>query len=95
VNQYIAQRLRPFVSYYQDDWSEYLAIVDFAFAALPQETTGLSPFFVERGYEPRVSFDWKPEEASDWISRITAKPNKEVSLGTDEARVYTSKLQEI
>ena len=30
VNQYIDQRLRPFVSYYQDDWDELLLIVDFA-----------------------------------------------------------------
>ena len=65
TNQYMAQRLRPFVNYHQDDWSDYLAMVDFAFAALPQETTGASPFFVERGYKPRVSFDWKPPESVD------------------------------
>ncbi|KAJ5396746.1 Retrovirus polyprotein [Penicillium cosmopolitanum] len=29
-NQYMAQRLRPFVNYYQDDWSEYLPMIDFA-----------------------------------------------------------------
>jgi transposase InsO family protein len=49
ANQYMAQRLRPFVSYHQDDWSEYLSMIDFAAAALPQEKTGVSPFFVERG----------------------------------------------
>ncbi|KAK9649268.1 hypothetical protein HCH54_010284 [Aspergillus fumigatus] len=58
MNQYIAQRLRPFVSYYQDDWDEWLPILNFAAAALPSDSTGLSPFLVERGYEPRTSFDW-------------------------------------
>jgi hypothetical protein len=94
VNQYMAQRLRPFVSYYQDDWSEYLSMVDFAFASLPQETTGVSPFFVERGYEPRVSFDWKPAEASDWLSQIIPR-QRTVSSQNGEASEYTSKMQEI
>ena len=34
-------------------------MIDFAAAALPQETTGLSPFRIEFGYEPRTSFDWE------------------------------------
>ena len=28
MNKYIDQRLRPFVSYYQDNWSELLSIID-------------------------------------------------------------------
>ncbi|KAI9034717.1 integrase catalytic domain-containing protein, partial [Aspergillus affinis] len=58
VNQYLAQKLRPFVNYYQDNWSELLPAMDFAYAVLEHESTRLSPFQVERGYEPRVSFDW-------------------------------------
>ncbi|KAI9039180.1 Retrovirus polyprotein [Aspergillus affinis] len=58
VNQYLAQKLRPFVNYYQDNWSELLPAMDFAYAVLEHESTGLSPFQVERDYEPRVSFDW-------------------------------------
>ncbi|KAI9035176.1 uncharacterized protein KD926_004448 [Aspergillus affinis] len=58
VNQYLAQKLRPFVNYYQDNWSELLPVIDFAYAVLEYESTGLSPFQVKRGYEPRVSFDW-------------------------------------
>lgn len=99
ANQYMAQRLRPFVSQYQDDWSEYLPMVDFAAAALPQETTGTSPFFVERGYEPRVSFDWQPPETADWWSQISPRqiPGSDDtdSQQAREARAYTSRLQEI
>jgi transposase InsO family protein len=81
ANQYLSQRLRPYVSYFQDDWSEWLPIIDFAAAVLPQETTGLSPFMIEKGFQPRVSFDWKePEqprrlttneqEGREWVSRM-------------------------
>jgi hypothetical protein len=55
-------RLRPFVNYYQDNWSQLLPLMDHAAAILPHESTGVSPFLVDRGYEPRTSFDWKPVE---------------------------------
>ena len=45
------------MNYYQDNWSELIHIVDLAAAALPYDSTGLSSFMVEIGYEPRTSFD--------------------------------------
>ncbi len=30
MNQYLDQRLRPFVNYYQDNWSEMLPMIDYA-----------------------------------------------------------------
>ncbi len=65
VNQYIKQRLRPFVNYYQDNWDELLPILDFAQATLTHEATGQSPVMTEMGYEPRTSFDWKEPVKAD------------------------------
>lgn len=48
----------PYVDYFQDNWSELLPVMDFATAYLPHDSTGLSPLFVECGYEPRLSIDW-------------------------------------
>jgi hypothetical protein len=59
VNQHIAMRLRPFVNHFQDNWSSLLPILDHAAAILPHESTGVSPFLVSCGYEPRTSFDWR------------------------------------
>jgi len=77
VNQYMAQRLRPFANYHQDDWSEWLPIMDFAAACLPHESIGMAPFYVECGYEPRVSFDWsqptEPQSVKEKISREDAR----------------------
>lgn len=58
ANQFITQRLRPYIDYHQDDWSEWLPIVDLAAASLPSISTRKSPFFIERGHKPRISFDW-------------------------------------
>jgi hypothetical protein len=42
LNQYIDQRLRPFVNHFQDNWSDLLPAMDFAQAILPHESTGLA-----------------------------------------------------
>jgi hypothetical protein len=57
INQYIDQQLRPFVNYYQDNWSELLPIIDYIQATLLYKSTGLLPFQVEFGYKPQMLFD--------------------------------------
>jgi hypothetical protein len=59
IDQYIDQRLHPFVNYYQDDWSELFPIIDYIQATLLYESTSLLPFQVEFGYKLRTLFDWK------------------------------------
>ncbi|KAI0994415.1 hypothetical protein K3495_g13767 [Podosphaera aphanis] len=58
INQIIDQRLRPFVNFHQDDWAELLPALDAAAAAMPNESTGLSPSMIDYGYEMRLEFDW-------------------------------------
>ena len=43
TNQYLDQRLQPFVSYFQDNWSELLPIMDYTQATLPHDLTGYAP----------------------------------------------------
>jgi hypothetical protein len=63
ANQWIDQRLRPFVNAFQDDWSTLIPLVDYAAANLPHDSTGLSSFQVELGYQPRMDIDWnRPPE---------------------------------
>jgi transposase InsO family protein len=58
MNQYIDQRLRPFVNYYQDNWSELIPLMDYAQLTLPHESIGMSPFELNYGYAPSTSYDW-------------------------------------
>ncbi|KAJ5413808.1 gag/polymerase/env polyprotein [Penicillium cosmopolitanum] len=72
ANKQQAQRLRVLVNYQQDNWSEYLPIVDYAAATLPQDSTGQSPFFTEKGFDAKMSFDWitdVPEVITDEAQR--------------------------
>jgi hypothetical protein len=47
------------MSYYQDNWSEWLPIINFTQAVLPYELTRLAPAYVDSGYIPRTLFDWQ------------------------------------
>jgi transposase InsO family protein len=85
VNQYFDQRLRPYVNHYQDDWDDWVAMVDYQQAALWHETTGQSLFLTEKEYEPWTSFDWE--------SRANSSTPKE-KLNREEARAIVTRLHE-
>lgn len=58
MNQYLDQRLRPYVNYYQENWSELLPLMDYAQLILPHSSIGMSPYELLNGRLPRTSFDW-------------------------------------
>ena len=57
ANQEMERHLRTFVNYQQDDWSEKLAMAEFAANNNQSASTKLSPFFATKGFHPRMSFD--------------------------------------
>lgn len=101
MNEYNDHRLRPFVSYYQDDWSDLLPLMDYAQLTLPHSSLGmLSPFEVLYGYAPRTSFDWKDPQprASDMeaLSHRTANDlAQRMSQAVEHARQSIKKAQAV
>lgn len=55
MNQYMKQRLRLFVKFYQDNWSEMSPLLDLAQLLLPYETTKITSLQVCNGFEPLTS----------------------------------------
>ena len=91
VNQYIDQRLRPFISHYQDDWSDLLPCVDWAQATLPHESTGLTPYQIELGHEPRRHWDWNWRDHS---AAVVNTPTPRDQLSIKDARQYAQRAAE-
>jgi len=85
MNQYIDQRLRPFVNYYQNNWSELLPMLDYAQLTLPHESLGMSPFELQNGYLPRTSFDW---------DRPTEPTSARERLNVEEATAYSRRMHD-
>jgi hypothetical protein len=85
MNKYIDQRLRPFVSYYQDNWSDLLPMIDRAQISLPHSAIGMAPYQLLFGSEPRQSWNWN--------SPIPAKSAAD-KLSHHEALALASRMHE-
>lgn len=57
VNQTIELHLRIFCDYLQDDWADLLSVAEFASNATFHSAIGMSPFYANYGYNPRMSID--------------------------------------
>ena len=50
MNQTLEQYLRVYCNYQQDNWSELLPLAEFAYNNTLSATTGITPFFANKGY---------------------------------------------
>ena len=55
MNQTLEQYLRTYCNYQQDNWSDLLPLAEFAYNNAPNATTGVTPFFTNKGYHPNLS----------------------------------------
>ena len=55
TNQTLEQYLRIYCNYQQDNWSDLLPLAEFAYNNAPSATTGVSPFYANKGYHPNLS----------------------------------------
>ena len=44
-----------YCNYQQDNWLDLLPLAEFAYNKAPSATTGVSPFFTNKGYHPNIS----------------------------------------
>ena len=54
-NQTLEQYLRVYCNYQQDNWANLLPLAEFSYNNTPSTTTGVSPFFVNKGYHPNLA----------------------------------------
>ena len=67
INQYLDQRLWPFINYFQNNWSKLLLLMDYAQATLPYNSTGFAPIQLEMGYLLYINFDWERLEGPQTV----------------------------
>jgi transposase InsO family protein len=85
MNRYIDQRLRPFVTYYQDNWSELIPLIDRAQISLPHESIGMAPYQLKFGMEPRNSWDWKTPKATTPLEKLNYADAKKLAQRMEQA----------
>jgi hypothetical protein len=57
INQEVEQYLRIFCNYRQNDWSEWLAMAEFAYNNRQGSSTHETPFYLNYGRHPRMGFE--------------------------------------
>src|SRR5258708_37571531 len=55
INQVLEQYLQAYMNYQQDNWALLLPLAEFTYNNATSATTGISPFFTNKGYHPRLS----------------------------------------
>jgi len=81
MNAVMEQYLRSYMNYLQDDWADWLPIAEFASNNHTTETTAVSQFFANLGYDPRWQFDLLaslPNQAEDQQAHSAAKVLSEI-----------------
>lgn len=57
INAMVEQYLRAFMNFHQNDWPDWLPLAEFALNNTTSETTGISPFFANYGFHPRLGIE--------------------------------------
>jgi hypothetical protein len=80
ANQTFEQYLRMYCSYQQDDWDRLLPFAEFAYNNAPNASTGITPFFANKGYHPSVTIQPEKEVASSYA--------KDFAVNLQELHIY-------
>ena len=85
LNQTLEQYLRGYVNNQQDNWVELLPLAQFAYNSAKSETTQVSPFFANHGYEPEAYKQPRKDETRAQGAMVLANKLQEVhkQLATD------------
>jgi hypothetical protein len=79
MNTIMEQYLQAHVNYLQDDWADSLPLAGFAANNQASETTGTSPFFMNKGFNPRCQFDLMPPATNNINDRWALTISKTLS----------------
>ena len=66
TNQTLEQYIWVYSNYQQDNWLELLLLAEFTYNNAPSATTGISPFFANKGYHPNLMVHPEWDLASSW-----------------------------
>src|SRR2546423_1933136 len=78
LNQTLEQYLRCYVNFEQNNWVTLLPMAQFAYNSHKNETTGLSPFYANYGFEPEAYREALPTERWAQASKISVDKLKSI-----------------
>jgi hypothetical protein len=96
VNQVLEQYLRCFVNYLQYDWCDLLPLAEFTYNNTPHDSTGMTPFFANKGYHPVLNWEFSKipnakvlEVANDWQT-LNDYLKKHLEIAMEQATYFAN-----
>jgi hypothetical protein len=84
------QFLRKYVDFSQEDWEDWLPMAEFSANNLASASTGMSPFFANKGFHPRMSFGPPRPLARDIPKRIREQEEQGNAFATKMEQIMES-----
>ena len=88
VNQNVERYLRSFCSYMQDDWFKWLPMAEFADNNALSSAIFLTPFFMNKSFHSRMSFDPDTIEYGSTRERLQADRAKNISEQMNKTLIF-------
>lgn len=88
ANQDIKRGLRTYCNYMQDDWARWIPMVEFSDNNNTSTSLGLSPFYFNRGFHPRMSFGPDCTTYESTRERLQATKAEDISKRMAELLEY-------
>ena len=94
ANQDVERGLRTYCNYMQDDWARWIPMVEFSDNNNTSSATSLSPFYLNKGFHPRMSFGPDTTTYESTRERLQATTASDIASRMEELLAYgTQRLQ--
>lgn len=96
TNRTLEDMLRAYINHRQNDWDLHLSAAEFACNSAPNASTGLSPFYVNYGQQPRVpssSFQPQTDDVQATTEFLTKMQNL-THMATDALTLAKSRQEQ-
>ena len=78
-NQDLERHLRTYCSHLQDDWAKWISLTEFADNDATSSATGVTPFFANKGFNPRMSFSPDTTDYDSTRKRLDAARAEDIT----------------
>ena len=89
ANQEVERGLRTYCNYMQDDWAKWLPMVEFSDNNNLTSATQMSPFYANKGFNPRMSFDPDTTSYHSTRERLEAAKAEDIAKRMEEILEYS------
>jgi hypothetical protein len=90
INQILEQYIRLYTNYQQDDWVDLLPLAEFAYNNAPHSATQVSPFFANKGYNPKLEVgiedvtSFAAQQYADDLSRLHQYLRDQIKIAIEQ-----------